>query len=221
MNGNPKLITEKPAREGKTSEQWEYIDKFFFYQNGCLKKEMQASEYLNRVIKKQQSLNLKQKALDKLGIDESDIMDRRPSEYKGKSFTEVEPVEFTGFSFTGEYMAKGGLSSKYETTWVFFGEKQVYVYNYIFDMTGNAKYERTEEYFYKDITNFSSSTETVEIAVPNKGCMKNQVSIGTTDITRFCIVVPGERFSCATQGTAEVEAHIQAMKQKLREKKNV
>ena len=169
---------------------------------------MSDEDYDSQVVAKQQALNLKKKALKKLGIDESDVQ-------------EVSPVEFVGFNYDGDYMATKFYSSKYETTWLFFSENQIFMYNYIFDMTSQSKWERTEEYFYKDITKFSSSAESVEFVLIGKGCLgENTYSKGSYDISRFSIVVPGEKFTCATQGSDEIERTIQGLKQKLREKKN-
>ena len=178
------LITTKPLKEGKTNEQWKYIEKYFFSMGGCLKPSMTDDEYFADVQKRKNSLNLKQRALNKLGIDESDVQ-------------EVAPVEFAGFNFSGDYMAKSWCSSKYETTWLFFGDNQIYMYNYIFDMTSNYKQERTEEYFYKDVTNFSSTLESVEIRIPPKyGCLGQKSALGSLDTSQFSIVVPGDKFTC-------------------------
>ena len=79
----------------------------------------------------------------------------------------------------------------------------------------NEKKERTEEYFYKDITNFSTSSDTIE-SLQYKGCAgaPNRISV---EIQRFSLIVPGDKFSCATYG--DIEQNVKAMKNKLREKK--
>ena len=79
-------------------------------------------------------------------------------------------------------------------------------------MTDDSKKENTEEYFYKDITNFSTTTVSVEYN-DNKGRKQTQ------DLSKFAIVVPGDKMYCAIGGSEDVERSIQAMKQKLREKK--
>ena len=79
-------------------------------------------------------------------------------------------------------------------------------------MINDEKKERTEEYFYKDITNFSTSTKSVKYR-DKTGTEK------TRDTTSFTIVVPGDKIEVAMRPTSEIEQSIQAMKQKLREKK--
>ena len=111
-------------------------------------------------------------------------------------------------------------SSKYEVTWIFASDKQLYVYSYQFNLDEDGKRERTEEYFWKDITNFSTITETREVGVDwdsKKGEYTSRKNIDTQD---FAIVVPGDKYICAARQDESVETAIRAMKAKLREKKN-
>ena len=85
-------------------------------------------------------------------------------------------------------------------------------------MTSDAKKEKTEEYFYKDITNFSTSSETTE-ATKLSGCKGDKVTKIQREYSRFSLVVPGDKFSCSTSGVADADRSVSAMKQKLREKK--
>ncbi len=193
----------------KTKEQRKIITEFFLFKSGCGNREMTENEYLSLVKNKYDSLKLKEKALQKLGIDESQVQ-------------EIEPVEFVGFSYEDDYFAKGNLTSKYESTWIFFSDTQIYVYSYLFDMTSNSTKERTEEYFYKDVTSFSSSTKSLEIITSQpSGCGSSMNSVkGSIDMAYFSIVVPGDKFNCTMQSNDTTEKIIQGMKQKLREKKN-
>lgn len=86
-------------------------------------------------------------------------------------------------------------------------------------MTSDAKKESTEEYFYKDITNFSTSSETTDVNQP-VGCNGKDFMKVQREYSRFGIVVPGDKFFCSTSGVADVDTSVNAMKQKLREKKN-
>jgi hypothetical protein len=68
---------------------------------------------------------------------------------------------------------------------------------------------RTEEYFYRDIVNFSTKTEEEEF--DGRKYIDNQ----------FSVIVPGDRFDCQLpQNMDSAESAIQGMKAKLREKKN-
>jgi hypothetical protein len=80
------------------------------------------------------------------------------------------------------------------------------------------KKEQTLEYFYKDVTNFATSSDTEETEVWNKKAkkfMKEKINSN-----RFTIVVPGDKFYCSLKQNDETERAIQGMKALLREKKN-
>ena len=220
--GNP-LIAQ--MMKGRTPEQQSVI-KYFLMGEGCLFKNMGDEAYETLVRSKIASDNFKQRALDKIGLDESQV-------------NEIPPVFFEGYFFD----EKKGLppklgkdrvwrSSIYELSWLFFSDTQVYVYQYEFNLAEDSKRESTEEFFYKDITNFSSSSETIERqeTVEKAGCrgMQTQQSgcLGSKgpvrkniEVERFALVVPGEKFYCSMTKKEDTEGVIQAMKAKLREKK--
>jgi hypothetical protein len=200
--------------QGKNPEQKRIIENYFYPKGGCMSKGMTDEEFDGIVGGKLQSLNCKQKALDKIGLDESQV-------------SEIAPVMFEGYAHEeGEKsFAKRGAdgrwrSSRYQTTWLFFSSTQVYMYAYTFDVTSDTKTEKTEEYFYKDITNFSTATGTVEkVVFTSGGCMKPSMpGKDNIEFQEFAIVVPGDKFKAST-GTQDIEASVQAMKAKLREKK--
>ena len=152
-----------------------------------------------------------EKAINKIGLDEDEIK-------------EIDPVCLEGYRFENAYQKYGDdklwRSSKYEVTWIFASDKQLYVYSYQFNLDEDGKRERTEEYFWKDITNFSTITETREVGVDwdsKKGEYTSRKNIDTQD---FAIVVPGDKYICAARQDESVETAIRAMKAKLREKKN-
>jgi len=145
------------------------------------------------------SLNLKQRALGKIGLDEDQV-------------SEIPPVHLHGYSldrFEHGRIGKDGKArtNKYETIWLFFSDAQVYMYSYTFDLTSDNKKETTEEYFYKDIVSFSTSSETIDFLLNKR------------EYNRFKLTVPGDSFFCSIGGVADAEQIIGAMKQKLREKK--
>jgi hypothetical protein len=85
-------------------------------------------------------------------------------------------------------------------------------------MDQDGKKEATEEYFYKDITNFSTSTDTVETPVYDKEQKKDILE--NIDSNRFALTVPGDKFYCSMEQNDYTERAIQGMKTMLREKKN-
>ena len=198
---------------GRTDEQKKVI-KYFAGSGGCLSGTFTDAEYDALVQAKVKSLNSKQRALNKLGLDESEV-------------NEIEPVHFEGYYFDEKKtFAKWGKdrvwrSSAYQISWIFFSSTEVYVYQYTFNMDEDGKKESTEEYFYKDITNFSTSSDTVEKEVlDNVGC--NGTATWTRkniDSNRFALVVPGGKFYCSMEQSDYSERAIQGMKAKLREKK--
>ena len=95
------------------------------------------------------------------------------------------------------------------------------MYQYTFNMDEDGKKESTEEYFYKDITNFSTASDTVEKEVLEKVSCKGEATYTrkNVDSNRFAMVVPGDKFYCSMEQSDYTERAIQGMKAKLREKK--
>ena len=79
-------------------------------------------------------------------------------------------------------------------------------------MDENKKLESTDEFFYKDITSFSTSSESE--TAHGVGGKKFEV-----ESNKFKMVVPGDKIFVSMDGITNSEQIIQAMKQKLREKK--
>lgn len=197
---------------GKTPEQKKAIN-YFVGGGGCLSNGMTDAEYDAAVLAIVNSTNFKQKALNKIGVDESQV-------------NEIEPVHFEGYVYDDKAFAKYGKdmkwrSSAYQISWIFFSDSQVYVYQYTFHMTDGGKKERTEDYFYKDITNFSTATDSVDkLVLSSGGCVGGSTwTTKSVESNQFALVVPGEKFLCSTEQSDYVERSIQGMKAKLREKK--
>ena len=90
-------------------------------------------------------------------------------------------------------------------------------------MDEDRKEEATEEYFYRDVTSFSTSSETVgKVAVDKVSC-NGEVTWNRFNIETSCFIigVPSDRFYCAMKPSDYTEKAIQSMKAKLREKKGV
>ena len=204
--------------KGRNSEQQKVI-KYFYQSGGCFSKCITDEEYDSMVMAKAKSMDFKKKALDKIGLDESQV-------------NEVAPIHFEGYWFgdgdkdIGKFDVLRGKdnlyrTSAYQITWLFFSSTQVYVYQYTFNMDEDGKKEKTEEYFYKDITNFSTTSDTIEKELVDKVNCKGEATFIRTNVNtnRFALVVPGDKFYCAMQQNDYTEKAVQGMKAKLREKK--
>jgi hypothetical protein len=202
--------TEVKARyKGRPESQKQVIR--YFMNDGCLQKKMSDVQYDAMVQTQIDGINAKGRALQKIGLDESELQ-------------EIEPVHFEGYVFGKKAYAKRGVdgkwrSSAYQQSWLFFSATQVYLWQYTFNMDEDGKKEVTEEYFYKDITNFSTSSDTEETPYWDPKLKKNMLQ--NVDSNRFRLVVPGDSFYCAMDQNDYTERAIQGMKAKLREKKNV
>ncbi|GHV09673.1 hypothetical protein FACS1894162_0750 [Bacteroidia bacterium] len=206
LSADPKEFKERC--KGRTDDQKKALR--YFMVDGCLKKTVNDEEYDALVTSYVTELNAKQKGMDKIGLDESQLK-------------EIEPVHFEGYYSDGKKtFSKTGKdgkyrSSAYQISWLFFSSTQVYLYQNTFNLDEDGKKEITEEYFYKDITNFSTSSDTVETPYwdpkAKKSILKN------VDSNRFRLVVPGDSFYCAMEQNDYAERAIQGMKAKLREKK--
>lgn len=199
----------KQRIKGRSDDQVKVI-RYFCNNDGCLSNRMKDEEYDQMVKERLNSMNFKQKALNKIGLDESEVQ-------------EIEPVHFEGFKYGKNTLSRLGKdnmwrSSSYQVTWLFFSSTQVYLYQYTFNMDEDGKRESTEEYFYKDITNFSTSSDTEE--TPMYDPAKKETVLKNIDSNRFALTVPGDKFYCAMSQNEYSERAIQAMKAKLREKKN-
>ncbi len=198
--------------KGRTAEQQKVI-RYFLGGGGCLSSSIKDEDYDAMVQAVAKGTDFRQKALNKIGLDESELK-------------EIEPVHFEGFRFERGH-AKAGKdrlwrSTMYQVSWIFFSATQVYVYQYNFHMDEDGKKEATEEYFYKDITAFSTSSDTVEKEVLEKVNCKGDATYKRTNVETnlFALVVPGDKLCCSMEKNDYTERSIQAMKAKLREKKN-
>jgi len=202
---DPKAV--KDRCKNRSAEQVKAIR--YFCVEGCLKKTMSDQEY-DAMVKAMASQNFKQKAMDKIGLDESQI-------------SEIAPVNFEGYQFDRNSFSKCGKDNKwrsscYQISWLFFSANQVYLYQNTFNTDEDGRKETTDEYFYKDITSFSTSSDTVETEVWDKA--KKALVLKNVNSHRFQMSVMGEKFFAALEQTDANERAIQGMKAKLREKKS-
>lgn len=203
---------------GKTNEQKSIIKFFYGATGGCLSSGggITVQQYVQKVNARLEQLNTKQMALKKLGIDEDEVR-------------EIEPVSFEGYIFNDKsdnLVARASsntwVSSDYQITWLFFGEKELFIYQYSFSMISDSKRENTMQYFYQDVTNFAAASDTHQKwTSENGGCMSGTVyQQVSTDADEFKIVVPGDTLRCSMTPTDSTDAAIRGMRNKLREMKN-
>jgi len=195
-------------KKGATADQKTAIN-YFLPEKGCIGMLTKVKDETYDAIVKNlvASSNSYNRAIAKIGLDEDELK-------------EIPPVTLYGYEDTKDAITRTTSNGEfrsdlYAITHLFFSATQVYMYKLVLSTTSNEKKERTEEYFYKDITNFSTSDETVE-AWAYKGCspMPTKTNVNTQ---QFALIVPGDKFTCFTTG--DIEQQVRAMKNKLREKK--
>jgi len=198
---NSSLINIDTSDKRSNYDCQQVID--YFCKEGCLARKMSDEDYLSLVRNKRDSLRLRKKAIEKIGLEEEEV-------------SEIPPAMFEGFVFKNALAKQNAygkwVSSSYQVSWIFFSSTQIYLYSCTFNMDNEKKSERTDEFFYKDVTSFSTLSET-DVAHGHKGI--------TFEVTsdQFALVVPGDKLCLAMGDVPDAESIIQGMKQKLREKK--
>ena len=194
---------------------------------GCLgNKAWDMDDYINHVDSVVNQLNLRERAIAKIGLDETQI-------------SEIPPVLLNSFIYRGddikikseETNIEGiwrNVSNKYSVTWIFFSATQIYTYTYVLDTTSDNAVEYTKDFFYTDITCIRTEHEVEEKIIERKklgcGCFKknkeSQFYHANKEYDTLSITVPNDSYSfcCLTNDT--IEQSIQAAKAMIREKKN-
>ena len=202
------LFMIHPAQKKKALEEDQFgtnpkVIAYFCKQDSFFSKNITDDEYMSMVRAKRDILNLRQKAINKIGLDEDEIK-------------EIPPAMFEGFVFSNAFAKRRTdgkwVSSSYQVSWIFFSSTQVYLYSYTFKMDEEYKAESTDEFFYKDVTSFSTSSKTET----TKGLQGKSF---TVESNKFAMIVPGATLYKSMDGVPDADLIIQAMKQKLREKK--
>ena len=220
-------------KKGRTKDQCKAIDFLYTLDTpaakGCGGKKKKGllgtgwdmDDYIAYVEKHVNDLNLKQRAIEKIGLDESQI-------------SEIPPVVLAAFKLNGEGVETKSeetniknqwryVSNKYWVTWIFFSSTQIYTHTYVFDTTTDVTFEMTRDFFYKDITCIRTEHETTEKRMSRKkGCFfwKKQYFYQVKEWDTMSITVPGDNYSFCCQTNETIEQSIQAAKAMIREKKN-
>lgn len=223
--GGTAAVAEQKAKlenmkKGKTEEQKQVIDFFANYFAGCgcgigsKGAKMTMNQYQQIVSNKLYSLNLKQRAMDKIGLDESEI-------------SEIPPIVLSGYDFDSDdvlvrVIDDVAVSSRFSVSWIFFSAVQLYAYTYTFETISDNTWEQTQDFFYQDITSFTTLQKVVEkIDITKTGCLKKGENIMKNNyiVDSLKIVVPGNSFSFSMRNNESLEQSLQAAKAMLRERK--
>jgi len=210
-------VAQKEAlKKGKTKEQKMAIEFLFNIKGGCLSKAKSyhnMQEYIAHVQGMCQNLNVQARAMQKIGLDPSQIQ-------------EIPPITFSSFIYDDDCLIRVedeiAVSSQYSITCIFFSGEQMFTYKYIFDTTSDNTWEYTKDFFYTDITCFSTLHRVREkITIESGcGCLKSEdynKHLFVDDVLE--IIVPGATYAFSMRSNPTLEQSIQAAKAMLREKK--
>ena len=190
---------------GRTAEQKRVIK--YFTPTGCINTSGLTNKGYDKIVQNRlQSLNAKENALARLGIDESQVI-------------EIPPIYFDGYVFNSDVLCKftgeESVTSAYQFTWLFFGNTQIYAYQYTFHTDSLLTEEKTFEVFYKDVS-MSMKGVNGEEKLTTKGCVTEYKPI---KFDSFELYVQGDSFRCTCRRTEYTDRAIAAMLMKIREKK--
>ena len=238
-----RLLMLQNLKNGRTPEQCKCIDYLYTpvdndakkgcgskksgKKKGCLGGEStwDINDYIKHVDALVNKLNLREKAIAKIGLDESQI-------------SEIKPINIASFLWKGDGIVTKSeetnisgiwksVSNKYAVTWIFFSAKQIYTYTYTLDTTTDNVTELTRDFFYKDVTCIRTEHEVEDLVIEKTagcGCLKKQESKfyhRYTEYDTLQISVPNDSYSFCCTTNEEVEQSIQAAKGQIREKKDV
>ena len=161
------------------------------------------SDYDNAV--KAYISNLKSQALEKLGVDESEV-------------NEVAPIILTGYEFEGVDRVKKGEDGKwrsniYKVVALFFSPHELHGYTLKFNTLHDAKTEGTDVYFYQDIVSVSTLSLTSKVTVDGK-----EITIDNTEAFKLT-TKGGTSLTVNLSDAAYGQESVRAMRALLREKK--
>lgn len=210
-------------KKGKTDMQCKCIDFFLDTEEkkkrGCFKPSgWTIEDYCAHVQSIVDSLNLKQRAIAKIGLDESQI-------------SEIPPVFLSSFQRRDTQYCKTNeeqtkfVTEKYSVTWIFFSATQIYTYTYVLDTTSDDSTETTRDFFYTDVTCIRTEHEVEEAIYEQKkgcGCLKKKQGKYIHQNRHWDslqITVPNDSYSFYCRTTETLEQSIQAAKAMIREKK--
>ena len=169
------------------------------------KKVMTDAEFEQLVDAKIEAMNIAQLGLDRLGLDPDQVKEIHPIILRDKVIE--KDYSFTVYN-EDDYSAH---SSTQHVTYLYFTDEQLFVYKIQFDMCCNVQDEWAHEFFYKDICDIQSYTY--------KNILKFDKFEHEYSSVAFSIISTNSQIGFEIDGDNENVGSIQAMKQKIREKK--
>lgn len=145
-------------------------------------------------------VNMRQRALDRLGIDEDEV-------------NEIVPITFDMYDYDGATeikLGKDGIwrTDKYKSVYLFFSQHEVHCYTYSFNTLKDQHSDATEVYFYQDIVSFSTSSK------------QTKLKDNTIDYQQFKLVTSGgTSLEVSLRDMEHARRSIDAMRSLLRVKK--
>lgn len=216
---NQKIVIES-LKNGKTQEQKSVID-FFLAERGCLSEStMTLAEYQTLIANRLSRLKLKERALAKIALDESEIEEIPPIIMNGYAFNDVSDDNNVWVRVEDGV----AMASRYAVSFIFFSSTQIYTYTYKFDMSSDDTWETTQDFFYQDITCFLTQERKVEqINKYLTGCFKQGEAAEkhVYVVNTLEIKAPNTSYSFSMHKNETLEQSIQAAKAMLRERKFV
>lgn len=168
------------------------------------KKLMTDAEFEQLVDAKIEAMNIAQLGLDKLGLDSDQVKEIHPIILRDKAITD------TSLKVYNEKDHSVHSSTQY-VTYLYFTDDQLFVYKIQFDMCCNMQDEWAHEFFYKDICDIQSYT--------HKNILNFDKFEHEYSSVAFSIISTNSQIGFEIDGDNENVGSIQAMKQKIREKK--
>lgn len=179
---------------------------------GCFKKKgMKDAEYLKKVHAKLSKFSPKARGLEKFGLELEEV-------------SEIEPIDIYGFNWTDDVAVSPSylMTSKYEVTWLYFSDTQIFAYTLVVDMLSESYDETLREYFYKDVTSVVTLDEAIEVELWKKGCFKPKKDYKIINKSHVQICAPGApdfKLHVYTGDNPDFVNKMKSLKLKLREKK--
>ena len=208
----------KLMQRGRTDEQ-QAIIKYFLSDGGCLSSftVMKDKDFDKLLYDAVSSIDMKGKALAKLGLDPTQVGDVNPIYLDGYYFNPIEVEK-------GNILLKMGRDdltrcSSYELTCLLFGREQLYAYSYKFSMINLEVLEEASEFFYSDIDSVEVETKVKEKLLTGKGCTGSlNWRYETNTFLTLKVSVPGNSFICSVR--PENEQSLMGLKHLIRDRKS-
>lgn len=225
---NGKAAIER-YKTGKTEEQKLIIDYFTSGLAGCANggkifSKMKMEDYEQKLSKRLSALNLKQRAIEMIGLDESEIIEIPPIMLGGYVWDDFNTRDLDDVVLVRSEN-QHAVSSRFSITWLFFSQTQMYCHKYTFDMISDRSWEQTMDFFYQDISCFTIRRNLVQKVMDKgtQGCLSSQPyrECNSYYVDSLDIVVPGASYTFSMRNSTKVSQSLHAAKAMVRERKYV